>query len=529
MISVIVPAYNAEETLGECLEALSAQSLNRQDYEVIVVDDGSLDQTAEVAQSWNVRLIQQPNAGPAVARNQGAREAHGDLLLFTDADCVPAPDWMERMLAPFVDPEVVGAKGTYRTHQTHLVSRFVQLEYEGKYARMARRDTIDFIDTYSAAYRRKVFLANGGFDTSFPTASVEDQEFSFRLARKGYRMVFLPEAVVYHQHDATLWEYVRRKFGIGYWKALLLRWHPKRIVQDSHTPQVVKLQIGLAGLLIPLLLVALFWGASRWAALGVVTLFFLTTLRFLFRALRSDAAVAPVVPLILFARALALGTGLGIGFLRFSREKVARQTPITGWHRVVKRTIDIMGSFAGLVISAPVMLASAVAIKLDSSGPVFFVQERAGQNGKPFRMVKMRTMVEDAEAQLPELVDLDELSPPAFKLEDDPRVTRVGRFLRRASLDELPQLWNVLKGDMSLVGPRPEELRVVRLYNDWHRQRLAVKPGLTGPMQVNGRADLDFDDRVRLELDYIHHYSLWRDVVILAKTVTAVVSGRGAY
>ncbi len=529
MISVIVPAYNAEETLSECLEALSAQTINRQDYEIIVVDDGSLDRTAEVAGSWNVRLIQQPNAGPAVARNQGSCKAAGDLLLFTDADCVPATDWMEQMITPFADPEVVGAKGTYRTRQARLVSRFVQLEYEGKYARMARRETIDFIDTYSAAYRREVFLANGGFDTSFRTASVEDQEFSFRLARKGYRMVFVPDAVVYHQHDATLWEYVQRKFGIGYWKALLLRWHPNRIVQDSHTPQVIKLQIGLAGLLIALLLVAPFWMPARWAALAMAIFFFITTLPFLSRALRSDPPVASLVSPLLFARALSLGMGLVIGFLHFSREKVARQAPITGWHRIVKRTIDIAGSSIGLVVSAPIILASAVAIKLDSSGPIFFVQKRAGQNGKPFRMVKMRTMVENAEAQLPQLVNLDELSPPAFKLEDDPRVTRVGHFLRRTSLDELPQLWNVLKGEMSLVGPRPEELRVVRLYNDWHRQRLAVKPGLTGPMQVNGRADLDFDDRVRLELDYIHHYSLWRDVVILAKTVTAVVSGRGAY
>ena len=118
---------------------------------------------------------------------------------------------------------------------------------------------------------------------------------------------------------------------------------------------------------------------------------------------------------------------------------------------------------------------------------------------------------------------------PSGKLPGDPRVTRVGWFLRRASLDELPQLWNVLKGEMSLVGPRPEELGVVQRYNDWHRQRLAVKPGLTGPMQVGGRADLSLDERVRLELDYIEDYSLWRDLSILARTLVAVVTGQGAY
>lgn len=529
MISVIVPAYNAEETLSECLTALEHQTISRRDYEIIVVNDGSSDRTAEIAQMCNVRLIQQANAGPATARNRGAHVARGDLLLFTDADCAPAQNWIEQILVPFSNSEIVGAKGTYRTRQMDLVARFVQLEYEGKYARMAHQKYIDFVDTYSAAYRRDIFLANGGFDNSFPTASVEDQEFSFRLARKGYRMVFVPEAVVYHQHDANLLEYWRRKFGIGYWKALLLRWHPERAVQDSHTPQVLKFQIVLVGMMLSLFMLAFFWNLARWGSLALMMMFFFTTIPFLLRALRRDTPVAAVVPFLLFARALALGTGLTVGFLRFSLGRSSRQPPITGWRRIAKRAMDIVGSLLGLIISAPLIAASAVAIKLDSSGPVFFIQERAGQNGQPFQMVKLRTMVEGAEDMLPQLVNLEELSSPAFKLESDPRVTRVGHFLRRTSIDELPQLWNVLKGEMSLVGPRPEELRIVHLYDDWHRQRLVVRPGLTGPMQVNGRGDLDFDERVQLELDYIRDYSLWKDAAILAETVIAVISGQGAY
>jgi len=181
------------------------------------------------------------------------------------------------------------------------------------------------------------------------------------------------------------------------------------------------------------------------------------------------------------------------------------------------------------VLTAPLLAVLAVVIKLHSPGPVFFVQQRVGENGRLFRMFKLRTMVDGAEEMLPLLVDLESLPSPAFKLRDDPRVTKVGRFLRRTSLDELPQLWNILKGDMSLVGPRPEEAQVVRLYNDWHRQRLAVKPGLTGPAQVKGRADLSLDERVRFELEYIQHYSLWKDICILVKTAGAVVSGKGAY
>ncbi|HEC35334.1 MAG TPA: glycosyltransferase, partial [Anaerolineae bacterium] len=214
MISVIIPAYNAEETLGGCLAALEAQSLSRDRYEVIVVDDGSTDRTAEVARACGVHLIRQANAGPAAARNQGAQAARGEILLFTDADCEAAPDWIEQMLAPFHNAEIAGAKGVYRTRQRELVARFVQLEYERKYARMSRRERIDFVDTYSAAYRREVFLTSGGFDPLFPTASVEDQEFSFRLARKGYHLVFLPQAAVYHRHNTTIGQYWRRKFRI---------------------------------------------------------------------------------------------------------------------------------------------------------------------------------------------------------------------------------------------------------------------------------------------------------------------------
>jgi lipopolysaccharide/colanic/teichoic acid biosynthesis glycosyltransferase len=137
-------------------------------------------------------------------------------------------------------------------------------------------------------------------------------------------------------------------------------------------------------------------------------------------------------------------------------------------------------------------------------------------------------MRHEAEQELDELIAWETLEEPVFKLPDDPRRTRVGRFLRRWSLDELPQFWNVFKGDMSLVGPRPEEARVVALYNDWHRRRLSIKPGLSGPMQVNGRGDLSLDDRVRLELHYIENYSLRRDLAIIARTLPAVFRGEGA-
>ncbi len=206
-----------------------------------------------------------------------------------------------------------------------------------------------------------------------------------------------------------------------------------------------------------------------------------------------------------------------------------RAPVLSAWDAALKRVFDVVVSSVLLVCLAPVMLLIALAIKLDSPGPVFFKQERIGENGRPFRMYKFRSMVANAEDRLEEVVDLDALPEPAFKLRHDPRVTRVGRILRRTSLDELPQLWNVLRGEMSLVGPRPEEARIVARYSPWHRKRLAVKPGLTGPMQVSGRGDLSLDERIRLELRYIQHYSLWQDLCLLARTLPAVLSGRGSY
>jgi exopolysaccharide biosynthesis polyprenyl glycosylphosphotransferase len=194
----------------------------------------------------------------------------------------------------------------------------------------------------------------------------------------------------------------------------------------------------------------------------------------------------------------------------------------------MKRAMDVVVSALLLVLLAPLLLAIALAILADTGRPVFFRQRRAGLEGEPFTMVKFRTMVADAEERLGDLVDLAALEQPAFKIVDDPRVTRVGRTLRRTSLDELPQLINVLRGEMSLVGPRPEEESVVALYDERQRGRLAIKPGMTGPMQVYGRSDLTFEERLAMERDYLDNLSLLTDLALLLRTPRAVVRGEGA-
>ncbi len=530
MISIVVPVRNGAGTLGACLEALTRQTLPRGAYEVIVVDDGSTDDTRTVAERYPVRCEAIAPGGPAAARNHGVRAARGELVLFTDADCAPAPDWAARMAAPFAQPAVVGVRGVYRTRQRSLIARFVQQEYQDKYDRTARQATIDFIDTYSAAYRREVFLANGGFETAFSAPSVEDQEFSFRLAEKGYKLVFAPEAAVYHQHDTTLDEYLRRKFWIGYWKAFLLRWHPEKALGDSHTPLSQRAQLGLlalAGLGAAggAALALLRQPAGQWlllASAGALAVFFASALPFLVKLIQRDAPVAAIAPVMLMARAGALGVGLAAGIVGLRAQRSPRQAALGGVDRLLKRTLDVAVAAVGLALCLPLLGVLAVLVRLDSPGPALFVQERVGENGRRFRMYKLRSMVTGADA-------LAAGVGPNNKPARDPRVTRLGRFLRRWSLDEVPQFWNVLRGEMSLVGPRPEEPRIVETYSDWHRARLRVKPGMTGPMQISGRGELPLDERVRLELDYIERYSLGRDLAILAKTVPAVIRGEGAY
>jgi len=195
----------------------------------------------------------------------------------------------------------------------------------------------------------------------------------------------------------------------------------------------------------------------------------------------------------------------------------------------MKRGLDVLVSGLMLTVLSPLLFLIALYIVVDSGKPVFFRQRRAGKEGVPFTVLKFRTMVVDAEDRLAELVDLEELDEPAFKIPDDPRVTRAGRLLRRTSLDELPQLINVLRGDMSLVGPRPEEEAVVALYDERQRIRLAVKPGLTGPMQVYGRGDLTFEERLAMERDYLDNLSVAGDLAILLRTPRAIVRGEGAY
>ncbi|MCA9954345.1 MAG: glycosyltransferase [Anaerolineales bacterium] len=315
-ISIIIPAFNAHYTLAACLQACQSQHLPAGiTTEIIVVDDGSTDGTQAIAQAAGVKLIQHATRrGAGAARNSGLAIATGEIILFTDADCIPEPNWVAEMLRPFQDPTVQGAKGIYATRQTELVARFVQIEYEDKYDLLHRQPVIDFIDTYSAGYRTTVLRDTGGFDEAIHY--VEDQELSFRLAAAGHKMVFQETAVVWHQHANNLRRYFRKKVMIGYWKAQIMRRYPERVIKDSHTPQMLKLQMGLVALILSTLAISIVFPLAILASVLLLGIFKLTSLPFLQKAWRKDRAVSLASPWLLFCRALALGIGYAWGLAR---------------------------------------------------------------------------------------------------------------------------------------------------------------------------------------------------------------------
>lgn len=198
-------------------------------------------------------------------------------------------------------------------------------------------------------------------------------------------------------------------------------------------------------------------------------------------------------------------------------------------YEVIKRLIDVVCSFMGVIVLSPLFIIIAIIIKTTSKGPVFFSQKRVGKNGKEFDMYKFRSMVVNAEELKEKLAAQNEMSGPMFKMKDDPRVTRVGKFIRKTSIDELPQLWNVLKGDMSLVGPRPSLPKEVAQFEDWMHRRLEVKPGLTCYWQVSGRNNIDFEDWMKLDCRYVDERNLWIDIKLIFKTVGVLFGDKNAH
>jgi cellulose synthase/poly-beta-1,6-N-acetylglucosamine synthase-like glycosyltransferase len=320
MISVIIPAYNAEKTIKRTLSALTNQNY-RDKYEVIVIDDGSIDDTIKIVSKFkNVKLISIKHSGPATARNVGVKNAKGNIILFTDADCVPSKNWIKNMIVPFKNKEIVGISGTYKTlNKNSLIARFAGYEIETRHEKLKKEKYIDFIGTYSAAYRKNIFLKFGGFDESFQIASGEDPELSFKINKAGLKMFFQPKAFVYHKHPDNILKFLRQKFWRGYWRVFLYKKHAYKIFRHSYTPKSLFVEEALTGVTC----LFLFFGLTGLLSLyyGLLSLFviFLFTLPFSLRVFIKDKTVGFLSPFIIILRNFFTGLGIIWGLLNFNK------------------------------------------------------------------------------------------------------------------------------------------------------------------------------------------------------------------
>ncbi len=309
MFSIIIPAYNASQTIAACLKSLGRQTLPSKDYEVIVVDDGSTDETEEISRRFNIRYMFQPNQGPASARNRGAAEATGEIILFTDADCIPESNWIREMTQPFQNPGIAGVKGAYKTRQQKLAARFAQAEFEDRYDLLKKHRFIDMVDTYSAAFRKDVFLQMGGFDESFPHANNEDTELAYRLAVSGHKLVFNPQAIVFHTHPETFLKYLKIKFWRGYWRIMVYQRFPYKAVKDSYTPAVIKLQTMAMALSFLFVLGSVFFSKMIPAVFLCWGAILFSSLPFSLKTYKKDKIIGLIATGVVLARSAAFASG----------------------------------------------------------------------------------------------------------------------------------------------------------------------------------------------------------------------------
>ncbi len=324
MISIIIPAFNSEKTIAKTIQSVLSQK-TKEKFELIVVDDASTDKTAsEIKKFKEVVLVQQKkNKGPAVVRNLGAKKANGEIIVFTDADCVPKENWLEEMIKPFENKEVVGVQGAYKTKQQSLTARFVQAEIEDRYdlmkKEMQKKGSIDFVGSYSAAYKKKTFLEFNGFDESFPTASGEDPELSYRMQKKGLKLVFNQNAIVFHQHPNSFLKYLEIKFFRGYWRIPMYKQHKDKIIKDSYTPQVLKFQIILMYATIISLIASLISINFNLSLYLFLAFLIITMIPFVLKALKKNFVVGLFSPIFIYFRTFAFCTGLIAGIIKVKK------------------------------------------------------------------------------------------------------------------------------------------------------------------------------------------------------------------
>ncbi len=319
-VSVIIPTYNSERYILKTLKALENQNFEKP-YEVIICDDGSKDRTVEICEEFSkkskipIRVFKNEHHGPAWQRNFGAKKARGKILLFTDSDCIPDKNWIKEMVKPFKDG-IVGVQGTYRTaNKESWIARFEGYEIERRHEKMEKEKYIDFIGTFSAGYRKDIFLKFGGFDTNFPIASGEDPELSYRIEKHGYKMVINTKAFVYHYHPDSLKKYMKQKFYRAYWRIFMYKKHPAKLSGDSYTTKDIHFSLISIGLFYLFLFLSLFNWKFIFFSLASLALFILSNIRIIVFMTKKEKKMMFLAPFLLFLRTHVWALGALKGFI----------------------------------------------------------------------------------------------------------------------------------------------------------------------------------------------------------------------
>jgi glycosyltransferase involved in cell wall biosynthesis len=330
-ISVIIPVHNGEKTLKECLCSVQAQL--KENDEIIVIDDGSVDRSAEIVDGLSIKLIRQTRQGQSSARNKGIRAALGDIVVFTDADCTAASDWLDKLAAPIAAGDSAGTVGRIESHQKNWVASLIQIELDERYSQMQNREVIDFLNTGNCAFRKEL-LTNPVFDESF--LWLEDVELSFRLSQKRHRMIFVESAVVEHPHPESFWQYLVRKFRYAVYAPTIYRRYPSKVLSDSRTPRNRKLQLFLLGLgfLFGLGFLAILFASNviigrdetfthilLLLALGLIGCSILFSLPLVARAWKRSVKLGLIAPVFVLAGNIAFLAGTAFGLLAGNRNR----------------------------------------------------------------------------------------------------------------------------------------------------------------------------------------------------------------
>lgn len=318
-LTVVIPVYNAEKTIELCLNSLYTQRYNNDDYEIICVNDGSTDGTLQILNKYrekaNYKIITQENGGPAKARNTGARAAKGEIILFTDSDCELDEAWIKEMILPLENPGVSGVQGAYKTRQKGIIPIYEQMYIESSYKYFKTHAHLDAIGTYSAAYRRKLFLKLGGFNENYKVACGEDFEFSYMLARNGYKIVFNENAICYHHHPENLLRYMLVKYKRGFWRTLMYKNNKDKITKDTYTSPWDKLQLLTVVLFLLSLPLNFINGNFHYLSLVLILFYFALSIRFILFAIKRDLKVAILSPFITFVRFIYFTIGMAQSML----------------------------------------------------------------------------------------------------------------------------------------------------------------------------------------------------------------------